>query len=71
MNAHEVYRSEVERHIDKKVKIIMLDRGEEYYERYNETGQCLGLFTKFLKKRGICAQYTMLSTPQPNGAVER
>jgi hypothetical protein len=34
-------------------------------------GQCPSPFAKFLEKHGICAQYTMPSTPQQNGVAER
>ena len=47
--------SEVERQLDKKVKIVRLDRGGEYYEKYNESGQTPGPFAKFLERHGICA----------------
>ena len=47
------------------------DRGGEYYGRYDELGQNLGPFAKFLEKHGIRAQYTMPSTPQQNGVAER
>ena len=53
------------------MKIIWSDRGGEYYERYNESGQHPGPFPKFVKKHVICAQYTMPGTPQQNGVVER
>jgi len=53
------------------VKIIRSNRGDEYYGKYNEPGQCPSPFTKFLEKHGICAQYTMPRTPQQNGVVER
>ena len=36
----EVYITEVERQLDRKVKIIRSDRGGEYYGKYDETGQC-------------------------------
>ncbi|KAL2246808.1 UNVERIFIED_CONTAM: Retrovirus-related Pol polyprotein from transposon TNT 1-94 [Sesamum indicum] len=67
----EVFINEVERQLDRKVKIVRSDRSGEYYGRYNETGQNPGPFAKFLKSRGICAQYTMPGTPQKNGVVER
>ena len=44
-----MYLKEVERQLDKKVKIIKSDRGSEYYENSNESKQCLGLFEKFLE----------------------
>ena len=71
VNALEVYINEVERQLDKKVKIVRSDRGGEYYGRYDESGQHPGPFAKFLEKRGICAQYTIPDTPQQNGVSER
>ena len=71
VNALEMYIKEVERQLDKKVKIIRSDRGGEYYGKYDESGQCPGPFAKFLERHGICAQYTMPGTPYQNGVVER
>ena len=71
MNALEIYINEVERQLDRKVKVVRSDRGGEYYERYDESGQHTGPFAKFLEKRGIYAQYTMLGTPQQNGVSKR
>ena len=71
VNALEIYIKEVERQLDKKVKIIRSDRGGEYYGKYDESGQCPGPFAKFLEKHGICAQYTMPGTPHQNGVAER
>jgi len=56
VNALEVYVNEVERQLDRKVKIVRSDRGGEYYGKYDESGQHPGPFVKFLEKRGICAQ---------------
>jgi len=67
----EVYVNEIERQLDKRVKIVRSDRGGEYYEKYNKNGQCPGPLAKFLEKRGICAQYTMPGTPHQNGVAER
>ena len=63
VDALEVYIVEVERQLDKKVKIIRLDRGGEYYGRYDGLGQRPGPFAKLVEKHGICAQYTMAGTP--------
>ena len=71
VDALEVYIVEVERQLDKRVKIIRSDRGGEYYGRNDGLGQCPGPFAKLLEKHGICAQYTMPSTPQQNGVAER
>uniref|UniRef100_A0A2N9IKQ7 Integrase catalytic domain-containing protein n=1 Tax=Fagus sylvatica TaxID=28930 RepID=A0A2N9IKQ7_FAGSY len=71
INALKAYIAEVERQLDRKVKIIRSDRGGEYYGRYDGIRQCPRPFAKFLEEHGICAQYTMLGTPQQNGVAER
>jgi transposase InsO family protein len=71
VDALEVYITEVERKLDRKVKVVRSDRGGEYYGRYDGLGQCPGPFAKLLEKHGICAQYTMPGTPQQNGVAER
>ena len=53
-----MFINEVERKLNRKVKVVRSDRGGEYYGRYNETRQCPGPFAKFFEKCGICAQYT-------------
>jgi len=70
VNALEVYINEVERQLDRKMKIVRFDKGGEYYGRYDESGQHPGPFAKFLEKRGICTQYTMSGTPQQNDVSE-
>ena len=62
-NALEVFITEVERQLDRNVKIIMLDRSGEYYGRYDENGQHPGPFAKFLENHCICVQYTLPRTP--------
>ena len=71
VNILEVFINEVERQLDRKVKVVRSDRGGEFYGKYNESGQCPGPFAKFLESRGICAQYTMPGTLQQNGVTER
>ena len=66
-----VFINEVERQLDMKLKVVRFDRGDEYYGKFNEKGQCLGPFAKFLENRSICAHYTMLGTPQQNGVTKR
>ena len=71
INALKIFINEVERQLDKNVKIVRSDRGGEYYGSYDEKGQHPGPFARFLEKRGICAQYTMPGTPQQNDVLER
>ena len=53
----------------KKVEIVRSDRGSEYYEKYDESGQHKSSFAKFLESCGLCAQYTMLSTLEQKGVI--
>ena len=59
INVFEIYNNEVERQLDKKVKIVRFDRGGEYYGKHKETGQCPSPFAKLLEMHGICVQYIM------------
>lgn len=52
------------------MKMVKSNSGGKYYGRYTENGQCLGPFAKFLEKRGICAQHTMLGAPWQNDVAE-
>jgi len=71
VDVFETFINEVERKLDRKVKVVRSDRGGEYYEKFNESGQCKGPFAKLLESQGIYAQYTMPGTPQQNGIAER
>jgi transposase InsO family protein len=71
LNAFKTYKVEVEKQKEKKIKIVRSDRGGEYYGRYTENGQMIGLFLQFLEEEDIVAQYTMPGTPQQNGVAER
>ena len=55
MDALEIFINEMERQLDRNVKIVRSDRDDEYYGRYSESGQHPGPFAKFLERRGICA----------------
>jgi len=63
VDALKIYLNEVERQLDRKVRVVRSNRGGEYYGRYDETGLHLGSFVKLLKKHDIYVQYTMPDTP--------
>ena len=63
LDVFKMYKAEVEKQTEKKIKIVRSDRGGEYYGRYIEKGQSLGPFAKFLEEEGIIAQYNMPGTP--------
>ena len=71
VNVLEIFINEVERKLDKNVKIVRFDKGGEYYGSCDGKGQHPNPFARFLEKPGICAQYTMPCTPQQNGVSER
>ena len=56
IDALEIFINEVKRQLERKVKIVRSGKGNEYFEKYDETGQHLGLFAKFLEKHGVCTQ---------------
>ena len=49
MDALKVFIDEVERQLDRKLKVVRSDRGGEFYGKFNESGQCPGLFANSLK----------------------
>ena len=66
------YKAKVENQLSKRIKGVKSDRGREYYDRYDGSGeQRLGLFAKFLEESGIIPQYTMPSSPTMNVVSER
>ena len=71
LDAFKIYKAEVEKQYRKQIKVVISDRGGEYYGRYTGTGQALGPFAKFLQEQGIIAQYTLPGTPSQNGVAER
>lgn len=66
-----MYITEIKRQIDRNVKIIRSNKGDEYYGIYDKSEQNPILFSKFLEKQGIYAQYTMPGMPQQNIVVEK
>ncbi|RVW18930.1 Retrovirus-related Pol polyprotein from transposon TNT 1-94 [Vitis vinifera] len=66
MHVHTVFKAEVEKRCGKQIKIVRTDKGGEYYGRYTEDGQALGLFAKFLQEHGTIAQYTKSGSSNQN-----
>ncbi|RDY14167.1 hypothetical protein CR513_00803, partial [Mucuna pruriens] len=63
----ESFKAEVELQLGKKIKVIKSDRGDEYYGRYDGSGeQRLEPFALFLKECEIVSQYTMSGKPSMN-----
>ncbi|CAL9019641.1 unnamed protein product [Prunus brigantina] len=66
-----VFKAEVENQLDLKIKVVISDRGGDFYGRFDEARRNLGPFARFLQQEGIVAQYTNPGTPQQNGVFER
>ena len=71
LDAFKVFQAEIEKQCGKQIKIMISYKDGEYYGRYMEAGQTLGLFVKFLQEHGIVAQYTMHGSPDQNGVAKR
>jgi len=71
LDTFKVFKDEVEKQCEKQIKIMKTDIGNEYYLRFTEDGQAMGLYVKFLHGDVIVAQYTMLGFPDQNGVLER
>ncbi|GJS73292.1 putative zinc finger, CCHC-type containing protein [Tanacetum coccineum] len=67
----EISESEVENQLDRKIKVVRLDRGDEYYGRHMDAGQAPEYFFDFCKDHRIINQYTMPGNPHQNGVAER
>lgn len=48
LDTFKIYKAEVRKQKEQKIKIIRSDKGEEYYGRFTEKGQMVGPFAKFL-----------------------
>ena len=55
LDVFKIFKAEVEKQYEKQIRIVRSDRGEEYYDRYTESGQASGSFVKFLQEHGIVA----------------
>jgi len=64
LDAFKVFKAEVENQCGKQIKIVRLDIGGEYYDKYTKNEQALSPFAKFLHEHGIVAQYTMSGSPK-------
>ena len=62
----------VENQLNKKIKNVISDRGGEYYDKFNGSGELHpGPFAKFLEECGIVPHYSMPSSTSMNGVAER
>ena len=62
LNIFKLFATELETHLEQRVKTLQTDRGREYLSN---------LFKEFCEKKGIRRQLTISGTPQRNGVAER
>jgi len=60
-DAFKIFKTEVENQLNKTIKVLRTDRGEDYNS---------GILNNFCKEHGIIHHYTMPYTPQQNGVAE-
>ncbi|XP_028964560.1 uncharacterized protein [Malus domestica] len=63
LDCFKIFHLEVEKQLEKRIKIVRSDLGGEYFGRYTETGQHKGPFATYLEQNSIVAQYTTPGTP--------
>jgi transposase InsO family protein len=72
LDTFKYFKSQVELQLNKRIKDIRSDRGDEYYSLFDGSGeQRPGSFAKFLENNGIVPQYTMSGSTTMNGVAER
>ena len=71
LNVFKIFKAEVKKQFDMKIKVVRSNRGGEYYGRYTESGRNLGPFARFLEMESTVAQYTMPDTHQQNDVADR
>nr|GEU53151.1 putative zinc finger, CCHC-type [Tanacetum cinerariifolium] len=67
----ELAMAEVENQLNRKIKIVRLDGGEEYYGKHSDIGEIPEPFSLYCQKNRIVNQFTMPYTPKQNGVAER
>ena len=72
LDIFKILRAEVETQLRKKIKCTRSDRGGEYYDRYDGSGeQRPRPFADFVEECGIVPQNTKSGSPSMNGVAER
>lgn len=61
-----IYKVELERQLEKNIKVVRSDKGGEHYGRFDEEERHAGSFVRCLQDHGIVTQYTTLGIPQHN-----
>ena len=70
-NVFKIYKVEVENQLNKRIKSVRSDQGGEYYGRFTKLCQHPNVFSLFLSKHDIVANYRMPRTPEQNGVAEQ
>ncbi|RDX89578.1 hypothetical protein CR513_28683, partial [Mucuna pruriens] len=63
LDAFKVFKVEMEKQYGKQTKIVIFDRGGEYYGRHTENGQAPSHLQNFLKNMGLLPNTLCLTTP--------
>ena len=71
MDKFKIFKTEVENHLDKRIKIVRSYRRGEYYRRHFPYGQVPGPFARILQENSIVVRYSTPGEPQQNRVTER
>ena len=66
-----ILKIEVEKQLEKVIKVVRSDKGGEYYGKHGTTRQQMRPFANYLQECGIVIQYIMSDSLEQNGVVER
>ena len=64
MDAFKSYQVEVEKQLNKKIKVVWSDREREYYGRMDRDCVNHGEYMEYLREQDIVSHYTTLGTPK-------
>ena len=68
------FKAEFENQLDRKIKVVRLDRGGEYYGRHTDVGQAPTPFFEFCRDNGLSTNTPCLvllsRTALPRGGIE-
>jgi GAG-pre-integrase domain/Integrase core domain len=71
LDKFKIFKAEVKNQHNLKIKVVRLDRENEYYGRHIDLGQSLDPFALFLQENGIVYQFSMPGDPRQHGVAER
>ena len=70
LEAFKVFKAQVDKQSEKQIKIMKIDIGGEYCDRYTKDGQVQGPLGNFLQQNVSVAQFIMHGSPNQSSVAE-